>query len=361
MIKKSGYVHLLAKAICFFVLCLVFICNPLHVRKAYASNDVLSAELRVSGGNFAAGDKVDVALVFNNYNENFYNDITTMIIDFGFDTSSLEADKSSFQMVASTNGGMGFSVLKVDGNVLDYQYLNLSDPLVRSTNVIYTASFTAKKPILDATKAFYLSDLELMDGRQADNIDIKGGANIVSDGTGNFDIGKILGGVFMYDKNGNVNPDLKWNGGSLEPSGIDNEAIQVDEKKEVEVLANNSANASTNQTSQTSSSNQRQTNSDGQAINRENAQSENQTSSDQPLTDKEGKVLNTLSNGKPANAVNKLKENISNHSTLVVLVLIAAFFVILLCAFANAKLKEEEKKLDNDEKKNSENNEKNPE
>lgn len=150
----------------------VFLINANIVNvKAAESDEEIKAELYVDKSSYKAGEKVNACFSVTNYNDSFTGNITTMIIELGFDDKVLTANKSSFKKLADDNGGMGFSHISLDyNNIITYQYVNVSEPLKKGSSEIFAVSFETDSDIDSIEDVLNVSEIIVQDGTMEESV-----------------------------------------------------------------------------------------------------------------------------------------------------------------------------------------------
>lgn len=150
----------------------VFLINANIVNvKAAESDEEIKAELYVDKSSYKAGEKVNACFSVTNYNDSFTGNITTMIIELGFDDKVLTANKSSFKKLADDNGGMGFSHISLDyNNIITYQYVNVSEPLKKESSEIFAVSFETNSDIDSIEDVLNVSEIIVQDGTMEESV-----------------------------------------------------------------------------------------------------------------------------------------------------------------------------------------------
>lgn len=139
--------------------------------KAAESDEEIKAELYVDKSSYKAGEKVNACFSVTNYNDSFTGNITTMIIELGFDDKVLTANKSSFKKLADDNGGMGFSHISLDyNNIITYQYVNVGEPLKKGSSEIFAVSFETDSDIDSIEDVLNISEIIVQDGTMEESV-----------------------------------------------------------------------------------------------------------------------------------------------------------------------------------------------
>lgn len=174
---------------------------------SYADENKINLSVVTDKSEYTSGDVVDVDIRITNYDETFSGTVTTMIIELSYDYDVLDIDMSSIKKIADDNGGMGFDHVSVNDGKVVYQYINVSDPLKKGSEDIFSLSFKVKNSINNSEQlrsALNVSNAVLQNGQKAIseryNVDISYSVNdtvknIVNDDS----IGKKV-----YNESGNL-------------------------------------------------------------------------------------------------------------------------------------------------------------
>ena len=174
---------------------------------SYADENKINLSVVTDKSEYTSGDVVDVDIRITNYDETFSGTVTTMIIELSYDYDVLDIDMSSIKKIADNNGGMGFDHVSVNDGKVVYQYINVSDPLKKGSEDIFSLSFKVKNSINNSEQlrsALNVSNAVLQNGQKAIseryNVDISYSVNdtvknIVNDDS----IGKKV-----YNESGNL-------------------------------------------------------------------------------------------------------------------------------------------------------------
>lgn len=114
---------------------------------SYADENKINLSVVTDKSEYTSGDVVNVDIRITNYNETFSGTVTTMIIELSYDDDVLDIDMSSIKKIADDNGGMGFDHVSVNDGKVVYQYINVSDPLKKGSEDIFSLSFKVKNSI----------------------------------------------------------------------------------------------------------------------------------------------------------------------------------------------------------------------
>ena len=140
MNRLEGYIK---KAV-LGVLLVILVSFNISPVMSFAANDKVELSVVTDKSEYAAGDVISADVKITNYNDTFSGTITTMVIELTYDENLLEVDMASMKKIADDNGGMGFDhIAEKDGKVT-YQYLNVSDPLKKGSEDIFSLKFNVK-------------------------------------------------------------------------------------------------------------------------------------------------------------------------------------------------------------------------
>ena len=137
---------------------------------SYADENKINLSVVTDKSEYASGDVVDVDIRITNYDETFSGTVTTMIIELSYDDDVLDIDMSSIKKIADDNGGMGFDHVSVNDGKVVYQYINVSDPLKKGSEDIFSLSFKVKNSINNSEQlrsALNVSNAVLQNGQKA--------------------------------------------------------------------------------------------------------------------------------------------------------------------------------------------------
>ena len=137
---------------------------------SYADENKINLSVVTDKSEYTSGDVVDVDIRITNYNETFSGTVTTMIIELSYDDDVLDIDMSSIKKIADDNGGMGFDHVSVNDGKVVYQYINVSDPLKKGSEDIFSLSFKVKNSINNSEQlrsALNVSNAVLQNGQKA--------------------------------------------------------------------------------------------------------------------------------------------------------------------------------------------------
>lgn len=137
---------------------------------SYADENKINLSVVTDKSEYTSGDVVDVDIRVTNYNETFSGTVTTMIIELSYDDDVLDIDMSSIKKIADDNGGMGFDHVSVNDGKVVYQYINVSDPLKKGSEDIFSLSFKVKNGINNSEQlrsVLNVSNAVLQNGQKA--------------------------------------------------------------------------------------------------------------------------------------------------------------------------------------------------
>ncbi len=137
---------------------------------SYADENKINLSVVTDKSEYTSGDVVDVDIRITNYDETFSGTVTTMIIELSYDDDVLDIDMSSIKKIADDNGGMGFDHVSVNDRKVVYQYINVSDPLKKGSEDIFSLSFKVKNSINNSEQlrsVLNVSNAVLQNGQKA--------------------------------------------------------------------------------------------------------------------------------------------------------------------------------------------------
>lgn len=137
---------------------------------SYADENKINLSVVTDKSEYTSGDVVDVDIRITNYDETFSGTVTTMIIELSYDDDVLDIDMSSIKKIADDNGGMGFDHVSVNDGKVVYQYINVSDPLKKGSEDIFSLSFKVKNGINNSEQlrsVLNVSNAVLQNGQKA--------------------------------------------------------------------------------------------------------------------------------------------------------------------------------------------------
>lgn len=137
---------------------------------SYADENKINLSVVTDKSEYTSGDVVAVDIRITNYDETFSGTVTTMIIELSYDNDVLDIDMSSIKKIADDNGGMGFDHVSVNDGKVVYQYINVSDPLKKGSEDIFSLGFKVKNSIDNSEQlrsALNVSNAVLQNGQKA--------------------------------------------------------------------------------------------------------------------------------------------------------------------------------------------------
>lgn len=137
---------------------------------SYAADDKIELNVVTDKSGYTSGDVVDADIKITNYNDTFSGTITTMVIELTYDENLLEVDMSSMKKIADDNGGMGFDHIAAKDGKITYQYLNVSDPLKKGSDDLFSLKFKVKGSIDNSENlknALKVSNAVIQNGQKA--------------------------------------------------------------------------------------------------------------------------------------------------------------------------------------------------
>lgn len=137
---------------------------------SFAADDKVELSVVTDRSEYASGDVISTDIKITNYNDTFSGTITTMVIELTYDENLLEVDMASMKKIADDNGGMGFDHIAAKGGKVTYQYLNVSDPLKKGSEDIFSLKFNVKGNINGSENlknAIKVSNAVIQNGQKA--------------------------------------------------------------------------------------------------------------------------------------------------------------------------------------------------
>lgn len=137
---------------------------------SFAADDKLELSVVTDRSEYASGDVISTDIKITNYNDTFSGTVTTMVIELTYDENLLEVDMASMKKIADDNGGMGFDHIAAKDGKVTYQYLNVSDPLKKGSEDIFSLKFNVKDNINGSENlknAIKVSNAVIQNGQKA--------------------------------------------------------------------------------------------------------------------------------------------------------------------------------------------------
>lgn len=137
---------------------------------SFAADDKVELSVVTDRSEYASGDVISTDIKITNYNDTFSGTVTTMVIELTYDENLLEVDMASMKKIADDNGGMGFDHIAAKDGKVTYQYLNVSDPLKKGSEDIFSLKFNVKDNINGSENlknAIKVSNAVIQNGQKA--------------------------------------------------------------------------------------------------------------------------------------------------------------------------------------------------
>ena len=137
---------------------------------SFAADDKVELSVVTDRSEYASGDVISTDIKITNYNDTFSGTVTTMVIELTYDENLLEVDMASMKKIADDNGGMGFDHIAAKDGKVTYQYLNVSDPLEKGSEDIFSLKFNVKDNINGSENlknAIKVSNAVIQNGQKA--------------------------------------------------------------------------------------------------------------------------------------------------------------------------------------------------
>lgn len=207
---------------------------------SYADENKINLSVVTDKSEYTSGDVVDVDIRITNYNETFSGTVTTMIIELSYDDDVLDIDMSSIKKIADDNGGMGFDHVSVNDGKVVYQYINVSDPLKKGSEDIFSLSFKVMNSINNSEQlrsALNVSNAVLQNGQKAIseryNVDISYSVNdtvknIVNDDSIGEKVYSESGDLLTEDVENQTKQNVNDNNVTSDNKSADNVSVNKD-------------------------------------------------------------------------------------------------------------------------------------
>ena len=137
---------------------------------SFAADDKVELSVVTDRSEYVSGDVISTDIKITNYNDTFSGTVTTMVIELTYDENLLEVDMASMKKIADDNGGMGFDHIAAKDGKVTYQYLNVSDPLKKGSEDIFSLKFNVKGNINGSENlknAIKVSNAVIQNGQKA--------------------------------------------------------------------------------------------------------------------------------------------------------------------------------------------------
>ena len=231
---------------------------------SYADENKINLSVVTDKSEYTSGDVVDVDIRITNYNETFSGTVTTMIIELSYDDDVLDIDMSSIKKIADDNGGMGFDHVSVNDGKVVYQYINVSDPLKKGSEDIFSLSFKVKNSINNSEQlrsALNVSNAVLQNGQKAISerymVDISYSVNdtvknIVNDDSIGEKVYNESGDLLIEEVENQTKQNVNDNNVTSDNKSVDNVSVNKDNGLEAATYSSqsNDSNESNNEAKQ---------------------------------------------------------------------------------------------------------------
>lgn len=231
---------------------------------SYADENKINLSVVTDKSEYTSGDVVDVDIRITNYDETFSGTVTTMIIELSYDYDVLDIDMSSIKKIADDNGGMGFDHVSVNDGKVVYQYINVSDPLKKGSEDIFSLSFKVKNSINNSEQlrsALNVSNAVLQNGQKAIseryNVDISYSVNdtvknIVNDDSIGKKVYNESGNLLTEEVENQTKQNVNDNNVTSDNKSANNESVNKDNGLEAATYSSqsNDSNESNNEAKQ---------------------------------------------------------------------------------------------------------------
>ena len=231
---------------------------------SYADENKINLSVVTDKSEYTSGDVVNVDIRITNYNETFSGTVTTMIIELSYDNDVLDIDKSSIKKIADDNGGMGFDHVSVNDRKVVYQYINVSDPLKKGSEDIFSLGFKVKNSIDNSEQlrsALNVSNAVLQNGQKAISerykVDISYSVNdtvknIVNDDSIGEKVYNESGDLLTEDVENQTKQNVNDNNVTSDNKSVDNVSVNKDNAQDAATYSQQSSdtNESNNEAKQ---------------------------------------------------------------------------------------------------------------
>ena len=231
---------------------------------SYADENKINLSVVTDKSEYTSGDVVNVDIRITNYNETFSGTVTTMIIELSYDNDVLDIDMSSIKKIADDNGGMGFDHVSVNDGKGVYQYINVSDPLKKGSEDIFSLGFKVKNSIDNSEQlrsALNVSNAVLQNGQKAISerykVDISYSVNdtvknIVNDDSIGEKVYNESGDLLTEDVENQTKQNVNDNNVTSDNKSVDNVSVNKDNAQDAATYSQQSSdtNESNNEAKQ---------------------------------------------------------------------------------------------------------------
>ena len=231
---------------------------------SYADENKINLSVVTDKSEYTSGDVVAVDIRITNYDETFSGTVTTMIIELSYDNDVLDIDMSSIKKIADDNGGMGFDHVSVNDGKVVYQYINVSDPLKKGSEDIFSLGFKVKNSIDNSEQlrsALNVSNAVLQNGQKAISerykVDISYSVNdtvknIVNDDSIGEKVYNESGDLLTEDVENQTKQNVNDNNVTSDNKSVDNVSVNKDNAQDAATYSQQSSdtNESNNEAKQ---------------------------------------------------------------------------------------------------------------
>ena len=231
---------------------------------SYADENKINLSVVTDKSEYTSGDVVNVDIRITKYNETFSGTVTTMIIELSYDNDVLDIDMSSIKKIADDNGGMGFDHVSVNDGKVVYQYINVSDPLKKGSEDIFSLGFKVKNSIDNSEQlrsALNVSNAVLQNGQKAISerykVDISYSVNdtvknIVNDDSIGEKVYNESGDLLTEDVENQTKQNVNDNNVTSDNKSVDNVSVNKDNAQDAATYSQQSSdtNESNNEAKQ---------------------------------------------------------------------------------------------------------------
>ena len=231
---------------------------------SYADENKINLSVVTDKSEYISGDVVAVDIRITNYDETFSGTVTTMIIELSYDNDVLDIDMSSIKKIADDNGGMGFDHVSVNDGKVVYQYINVSDPLKKGSEDIFSLGFKVKNSIDNSEQlrsALNVSNAVLQNGQKAISerykVDISYSVNdtvknIVNDDSIGEKVYNESGDLLTEDVENQTKQNVNDNNVTSDNKSVDNVSVNKDNAQDAATYSQQSSdtNESNNEAKQ---------------------------------------------------------------------------------------------------------------
>ena len=220
---------------------------------SYADENKINLSVVTDKSEYTSGDVVNVDIRITNYNETFSGTVTTMIIELSYDNDVLDIDMSSIKKIADDNGGMGFDHVSVNDGKVVYQYINVSDPLKKGSEDIFSLGFKVKNSIDNSEQlrsALNVSNAVLQNGQKAISerykVDISYSVNdtvknIVNDDSIGEKVYNESGDLLTEDVENQTKQNVNDNNVTSDNKSVDNVSVNKDNAQDAATYSQQSS------------------------------------------------------------------------------------------------------------------------